>query len=150
MTTLLARTDTKAGTIMNPISARKLGTKGVTPQDAAIGIRVRSFRKERGMSQVALADALGLTFQQVQKYENGTNRMGAGRLMQIAAIFNVPASALMAPDGAAQLEQSLGDKMTTTTRGCKLAADFIKLEFDAQMLLVNLAEWLVQVQGRKV
>ena len=149
MTTLLARTDTKAGTIMNPISARKLGTKGVTPQDAAIGIRVRSFRKERGMSQETLAKRLGLTFQQGQKYENGRNRIGSGRLVQIAGVLECPPAALLGTPEM-HIEQSLGDKMTTTTRGCKLAADFIKLEFDAQMLLVNLAEWLVQVQGRKV
>ena len=46
------------------------------------------------MSQKALADCLGVSFQQVQKYEKGTNRVGAGRLPQIAEIFNVPISAL--------------------------------------------------------
>jgi transcriptional regulator with XRE-family HTH domain len=45
-----------------------------------------------GMSQTKLGDALGLTFQQIQKYENGTNRIGAGRLYQIAAILQVPIS----------------------------------------------------------
>ncbi len=47
-----------------------------------------------GMSQTTLADALGLTFQQVQKYEKGTNRVGASRLQQIAAVFEVPISFL--------------------------------------------------------
>jgi len=47
-------------------------------------------RQMLGMSQSKLADSIGLTFQQVQKYEKGTNRMGASRLMQIASVLRVP------------------------------------------------------------
>jgi len=58
--------------------------------DAYVGGRVRSARRRSGMSQSGLGKLLGLTFQQVQKYENGANRIGAGRLFQIAQILAVP------------------------------------------------------------
>jgi transcriptional regulator with XRE-family HTH domain len=63
--------------------------KGPDPRDIEVGRRVRALRLERDMSQTALADRLGLTFQQVQKYEKGVNRIGAGRLQTIAEIFQV-------------------------------------------------------------
>ena len=64
------------------------------PTDIAVGKRVREFRIRRGMSQVALGEALDVSFQQVQKYENGANRMGASRLAQICTALDVPISAL--------------------------------------------------------
>jgi transcriptional regulator with XRE-family HTH domain len=62
------------------------------PTDKHVGARVRARRLTLGMSQTKLADAIGLTFQQVQKYEKGTNRMGASRLTQIAHVLQVPVS----------------------------------------------------------
>jgi len=64
--------------------------------DIKVGIKVRALRLERQMSQEKLGDALGLTFQQVQKYEKGTNRISAGRLQRIAAILEVPVSVFFA------------------------------------------------------
>lgn len=58
--------------------------------DWHVGSRLRLRRLELGMSQEKLADALGITFQQVQKYERGTNRIGASRLHQIALALQVP------------------------------------------------------------
>jgi len=60
--------------------------------DLHVGGRVRMRRKMLGMSQEALADALGLTFQQVQKYERGANRVSASKLYEIAKTFQVPVS----------------------------------------------------------
>ncbi len=60
------------------------------PTDKHAGQKLRTRRNMLGMSQTKLADALGLTFQQVQKYEKGTNRMGASRLQQISRILDVP------------------------------------------------------------
>jgi transcriptional regulator with XRE-family HTH domain len=62
--------------------------------DIQVGESIRAHRMIAGMSQSDLAARLGVSFQQVQKYEKGTNRVGAGRLPQIAAIFNIPISAL--------------------------------------------------------
>ena len=60
------------------------------PIDKHVGSRVRMRRMMLGMSQTTLADGLGLTFQQVQKYEKGTNRMGASRLQHISHILQIP------------------------------------------------------------
>ncbi len=65
--------------------------------DIQVGEAIRAHRLIAGMSQQALADRLDVSFQQVQKYEKGTNRVGAGRLPQIAKILNVPISALFDP-----------------------------------------------------
>jgi transcriptional regulator with XRE-family HTH domain len=64
--------------------------KAPNPIDKHVGSRVRMRRMMLGMSQEKLGDALGLTFQQVQKYEKGTNRIGASRLQQISNILQVP------------------------------------------------------------
>ena len=59
-------------------------------EDVEIGRKIRALRLERGLSQSGLADGIGLTFQQVQKYEKGTNRVSAGRLQQIAVMLETP------------------------------------------------------------
>lgn len=66
--------------------------KQANPVDAHVGHRVRLRRVLVGMSQERLGELLGLTFQQVQKYEKGVNRIGAGRLFEIAGILGVPVS----------------------------------------------------------
>jgi transcriptional regulator with XRE-family HTH domain len=66
--------------------------KQANPIDAQVGNRVRLRRMLVGMSQEKLGEMLGLTFQQVQKYEKGVNRIGAGRLYQVANILGVPVS----------------------------------------------------------
>lgn len=60
------------------------------PVDVHVGGRVRMRRMILGLSQDKLADALGLTFQQVQKYEKGSNRIGASRMFEIADVLKVP------------------------------------------------------------
>ena len=64
--------------------------KAPNPIDKHVGSRVRMRRMMLGMSQTTLANGLGLTFQQVQKYEKGTNRMGASRLQHISHILQIP------------------------------------------------------------
>jgi len=69
-----------------------IAKKAPNPIDKHVGSRVRMRRMMLNMSQEKLGDALGLTFQQVQKYEKGTNRIGASRLQQISQILQVPVS----------------------------------------------------------
>jgi transcriptional regulator with XRE-family HTH domain len=66
--------------------------RATTEVDALIGARVRKRRREKGLSQVALAQKLGVTFQQVQKYETGTNRISAASLYEISKLLGVPMS----------------------------------------------------------
>jgi transcriptional regulator with XRE-family HTH domain len=68
----------------------------IHPVDRLVGRRVRLLRKCQGMSQTELANAIGLTFQQVQKYEKGTNRISASKLFEIAQALNVEVAALFA------------------------------------------------------
>ena len=66
--------------------------RGPRPVDVRVGHRVRMRRTLLGMSQTALGDALGLTFQQIQKYERGTNRISASRLYELGQVLDVPVS----------------------------------------------------------
>ena len=69
-----------------------IAKKAPNPIDKHVGSRVRMRRMMLAMSQEKLGNSLGLTFQQVQKYEKGTNRIGASRLQQISQILQVPVS----------------------------------------------------------
>ena len=66
-----------------------MAKKVPNPIDTHVGSRVRNRRLELGMSQGKLADALGITFQQVQKYENGINRISASRLQHVSRVLQV-------------------------------------------------------------
>jgi len=72
--------------------------RGGDPRDAEIGLRVRTLRLQRGLSQSELGNLISVTFQQVQKYEKGSNRISAGRLQRIAEVLGVPVSFFFAAD----------------------------------------------------
>ncbi len=72
------------------VSSYGHGTGKPHPVDVHVGARVRMRRTLLGMSQTALGDALGLTFQQVQKYERGTNRISSSRLYDLSRVLDVP------------------------------------------------------------
>ena len=62
--------------------------------DVLVGGNIRVLRQHRGMSQTDLATKVGVTFQQIQKYEKGSNRVGSGRLYKIATVLKVPIGSL--------------------------------------------------------
>lgn len=70
----------------------KSKTKSTSSHDVEVGQRIRARRVAKGMSQTELGTLLGVTFQQVQKYEKGINRIGAGRLVRVAKALDVPIS----------------------------------------------------------
>ena len=72
------------------LASGRPAVKKPNPVDQHVGSRVRLRRMLLGMSQERLGDSMGLTFQQVQKYEKGVNRIGASRLFQISKILDVP------------------------------------------------------------
>ena len=76
-----------------------MSSKSPDPVDVQVGSRIRLLRQGAQMSQATLAEHLGVTSQQVQKYEKGLNRISAARLTKIAAVLGVPVSELL---GAAQ------------------------------------------------
>lgn len=68
--------------------------KSPAAADIQVGTNIRQLRARKNLSQEVLAEKIGVTFQQVQKYENGTNRVSASRLVQIAAVFGVSVDTL--------------------------------------------------------
>jgi transcriptional regulator with XRE-family HTH domain len=111
--------------------------------DKHVGSRVRMRRMMLGMSQEKLGDALGLTFQQVQKYEKGTNRISASRLQHISQILQMPVPFFFegAPggvDGAAE-SPSYVNEFLATADGLALTKAFMRIE-DAKLrrLIVHL------------
>ncbi len=109
--------------------------KRPNPTDVFVGSRVRMRRKMLGLSQEKLGDKLGITFQQVQKYEKGTNRVGASRLKAMAEALDVPISyffpdsppqdgqAGMQEDGAAYLTDFM-----STSDGLELGRHFTRIQ----------------------
>ena len=76
------------------------------PVDVEVGQRIRIQRLQSGLSQTSLADQLGVTFQQVQKYEKGVNRVGAGRLTKIAKVLGVPVGSFFGAHDAGALDRT--------------------------------------------
>jgi transcriptional regulator with XRE-family HTH domain len=79
-------------------------SKGPDSVDQMVGRNIRIYRLQKRLTQTELADELGLTFQQVQKYEKGTNRVGSGRLLKIATFLAVPVTALF--NGSDEMEDT--------------------------------------------
>ena len=74
--------------------------------DEYVARQIRAYRKQLGLSQADLAEKLGISFQQIQKYEKGANRVSAGRLFKLAKLFGIPIAALYPPTGE-HLEEAL-------------------------------------------
>jgi len=102
-------------------------TKKVTPLDAIVGERVRQQRISLGLSQGALAEQLGVTFQQVQKYERGTNRIGASRLHGIAHALGVPISFFFDDADVIPVPDDLVEVGASSPEGLRLNRAFLKI-----------------------
>jgi len=110
--------------------------KGPNPVDKHVGSRVRLRRKILNMSQEALGDALGVTFQQVQKYERGVNRIGASRLYAVSQVLDVPVGfcfeGLDAPGAATGVaeegEPPLMYDFIQSSEGVALASAFSRID----------------------
>jgi transcriptional regulator with XRE-family HTH domain len=74
--------------------------KGKSQIDRAIGQRLRAYRLAAGMSQAAVGDHLGVTFQQIQKYEKGVNRLSGARLVAVTKLLRVKPDQLLGTNGA--------------------------------------------------
>jgi transcriptional regulator with XRE-family HTH domain len=88
-------------------SSGRQNQRSVGNADTELGRRIRLRRVEQHISQTELGDKLGVSFQQVQKYEKGVNRVGASRLQQIATALDVPLTFFYSSDGKAREVESL-------------------------------------------
>lgn len=110
--------------------------KKPNPVDVHVGSRVRLRRTMLGMSQEKLGESLGITFQQIQKYEKGSNRVGASRLQRISEVLNVPVSYFFddlagAGTGSPGLREPSGPDYVvdflSTAEGLQLNRAFVKI-----------------------
>jgi transcriptional regulator with XRE-family HTH domain len=136
-----------------------MAKKAPNPIDKHVGSRVRMRRMMLGMSQEKLGDALGLTFQQVQKYEKGTNRIGASRLQQISIILQVPVAFFFegAPIIAGEFEPPTGmqeapspayvSDFLATSDGLSLTKAFMRIK-DAK-LRRRIVDLVQQIAGEE-
>jgi transcriptional regulator with XRE-family HTH domain len=114
------------------------------PVDKHVGSRVRMRRMMLGMSQTKLGDALGVTFQQVQKYEQGRNRIGAGRLQHISHILQVPVPFFFegSPHGEAPSPVYVSNFLATAD-GLALVKAFMRIkEPTLRRRIVDLVEYI--------
>jgi transcriptional regulator with XRE-family HTH domain len=111
--------------------------------DVAVGRNLRLWRIARGLSQSQLAKRLGVTFQQVQKYEIGGNRVSTGRLVKAAGILAVPVGALL--HGTAEPSESLSG-LISDSRSFRLAQAFAAIKSNKfRESLVALVERLARL-----
>lgn len=113
-----------------------MAKKAPNPIDKHVGSRVRMRRMMVGMSQEKLGEHLGITFQQIQKYEKGTNRIGASRLQQISLVLGVPVAFFfegaptVGPDGDGVEEASSPAYVSdflATSEGLTLTRHFMRI-----------------------
>ena len=129
--------------------------KQANPIDVQVGNRVRIRRMLIGMSQERLGDLLGLTFQQVQKYEKGVNRIGAGRLFEMARILNVPVDFFYegmnsTQPGTAEGEGAPVMEFVSSGEGMQLSLAFMKIK-DAKVRkrVLDLVKSLAEEEAQK-
>ena len=130
--------------------------KQANPIDSQVGNRVRLRRMLVGMSQEKLGEMLGLTFQQVQKYEKGVNRIGAGRLYQVARILGVPVSYFYEDVANAQNENPHVNEhpsppvmeFLSSGEGLQLALSFMRIkEPKVRKRVIDLVRTLAEDEG---
>jgi transcriptional regulator with XRE-family HTH domain len=131
--------------------------KQANPIDIQVGNRVRIRRMLIGMSQERLGSLLGLTFQQVQKYEKGVNRIGAGRLFEVSRILNVPVdffyegvNTVSSQPGASEPESAPVMEFVSSGEGLQLSLAFMKIR-DAKVRkrVLDLVKSLAEEEAEK-
>ena len=129
-------------------------SKKMNAIDAAVGARIKNLRLRNRLSQTRLGEQIGVTFQQIQKYESGTNRVSAGRLAQLANFFVVPIAAFYSEVPARNAQSMRRSKI-----GASLAdanADRLVKAFQAlknkplKTAILRAAEEMVRCQRLKV
>lgn len=122
--------------------------RSTTSIDRALGMRVRSRRLEIGMSQEALAAALGVTFQQVQKYEKGVNRIAASRLFMMARALDQPIDRFFDRLDAKAVRLSAADQALATSDGVELAQLFARIKSkDARRSILDLTKLVSEAKS---
>jgi transcriptional regulator with XRE-family HTH domain len=147
----IVRSPRARGVFLSPAGRRRkrpeshMPAQRSTAADIAIGRNVRIRRLAKGLSQEQLAKGLGVTFQQVQKYERGANRIGSGRLVRIAQVLELPIAALL--EGTADEADEPADQsraaLIADRRAFRLAQAFGAIEDPAfRLSIIDMVEKL--------
>lgn len=131
-----------------------MSQRSVTAADTSIGTRLRAARIAAGMSQQTLGGKLGVSFQQIQKYEKGVNRLAASRLSDIAALLGKPVTWFSGnstmPRAPGATSRDLGAELLGTVHGRRLAEAFLAIEQpDERAVLVQMAEVSARRSARR-
>ena len=113
------------------VSSDAVRGDGPHPVDRHVGLRIRMRRKEMGVSQERLAEALGITFQQVQKYERGANRVSASKLWEIAGALRTPVAYFydgLGDQEAAAAQRDAAQDFMLSSEGIELMAAFPRIQ----------------------
>jgi transcriptional regulator with XRE-family HTH domain len=126
--------------------------RAFNPVDRLVGQNVRIFRTAKRMSQTELGTAIGVTFQQVQKYEKGTNRIGSGRLSQIAKVLGLPVGRLFDDTTTGAAGAKVGEVVTDLLVGpyaIRMLQAFSKIsDVEMRRALLSLVE-SIAAQGKR-
>ena len=120
--------------------------KRIEAVDVFVGRRIRAFRLSQGMTQATLGKKLGVTFQQIQKYEKGTNRLGSSRLNKVATVFGVGIAALF-PEDEGRGDKAVPDaliEMLCQPHAARLLTAFYAISGKERLRLVKLAEYMAK------
>ena len=131
-----------------------MSVKRPDPVDVEVGHRIRIERLARGLSQTALANQLGVTFQHVQKYEKGVNRVGAGRLTKIAEVLGVPVGSfftgkeVLESEVDRDVDQASPLKLLTVSGAFRLLRAYSEIEdSELRRCIVDLVEQIKTHRG---
>lgn len=117
--------------------------------DVIVGRNLRIWRMAKGLSQAQLANRIGVTFQQLQKYEVGANRIGTGRLVKVATVLSVPIAALFEGTNAVEPSRSML-ALVSDSRSFRLAQAFAAIKHNAfRLALVDLVERIAAAEAAK-
>jgi transcriptional regulator with XRE-family HTH domain len=119
------------------------------PLDATVGAKIRVLRVNRGLSQSNLADQIGVTFQQVQKYEKGANRVGASRLSQIASVLGVSVGELFDQSRRRPGDADSPFKLLTEPGAVRVLKAYVRTDPRVRRAIVNLMEGIAGRQASR-
>lgn len=126
-----------------------VSNKTTTKTDKLIGQRIRDMRLSKGLSQTQLGAQLGVTFQQIQKYENGANRVGSGRLYQIAEFLDVPVTTFFESEKRARTAHLSPFALLNDPMALQVLKEFSKLHDHGQRRLVLTLVERISSAGKK-
>jgi transcriptional regulator with XRE-family HTH domain len=110
------------------------------PLDVMVGAKIRVLRVSRGLSQTDLADKIGVTFQQVQKYEKGANRVGASRLSQIASVLGISIGELFNQSRHKPGDADSPFRLLTEPGAVRVLKAYVRTDPRVRRAIVNLIE----------